>query len=409
VHHAPVMGDDEITRIGSESIEALAGQEMVEPTTALVWTEEMARRRKTGHLRVYLGAAPGVGKTYAMLSEAHRRKARGTDVVVGFVATYGRPQTTKLLEGLEILPTRIIEYRGRHFEEMDVDAVLERAPAVVAVDELAHTNIPGSRHAKRWEDVLDILATGIEVITTVNIQHVESLNDVVANVTGIRQGETIPDWLFDLADQVELVDMSPYALRRRMAHGNVYPDPRKAELALNRFFTTENLTALRELALLKVANQVDSALLERWSHAEGAAPETRERILVCVEGPGEISDQLIRRGARIAERARGDLLVVHVREGTRADDGDWLEHVGGLARSLGGTFDVLESETPVDAVLGYAYRQFVTQIVVGESLRSRWRELTQGSFVSRLIRAATNLDIHVMARREAADRKTSSA
>jgi two-component system sensor histidine kinase KdpD len=400
---------DEPIRIGSESVEALAGRDVVQSVLSPVWTEDEARRRKVGRLRMYLGAAPGVGKTYAMLSEAHRRRDRGTDVVVGFVATYGRPQTIAMLEGLEVLPARVLEYRGRRFEEMDVDAVVDRAPQVAAIDELAHTNIPGSRFAKRWEDVLEILAEGIEVITTVNIQHVESLNDVVANVTGIRQSETIPDWLFDLADQVELVDMSPYALRRRIAHGNVYPDARKAELALNRFFTTENLTALRELALLKVANVVDSVLLDRWSRSEGRAPETRERILVCVEGPGEISDQLIRRGARIAERARGDLLVAHVREGRRARDAEWLEHVAALVRSLGGTFDVLESESAVEAVLGYAYRQFVTQVVVGESLRSRWRELTQGSFVSRLIRAANHLDIHVVARRGDADRRSSTA
>jgi two-component system sensor histidine kinase KdpD len=302
-----------------------------------------------------------------------------------------------MLEGLEVVPMQVLDYRGRHFEEMDVDAVIERAPQVALVDELAHTNIPGARHGKRWEDVIEILAAGIEVITTINIQHLESLNDVIATVTGIRQQETIPDWLFDLADQVELVDMSPHALRRRLAHGNVYPDPRKTELALQRFFTVENLTALRELALLKVANQVDESLLDRWTR-EGAAPDVRERVLVCVSRPGELSDTLIRRGARVAQRARGDLLVLHVREGAGSTDPAWLEHVEGLVRDLGGSFDVIDSESPVEAVLGYAYRQSVTQIVVGESQRSRWKELMQGSFVTRLIRAASNLDIHVMRR-----------
>jgi two-component system sensor histidine kinase KdpD len=316
---------------------------------------------------------------------------------VGFAATYGRRQTIAALEGLEQVPMQVLAYRGHHFEEMDVDAVISRAPQVALVDELAHTNIPGARHAKRWEDVVEILAAGIEVITTINIQHLESLNDVIAQVTGIRQGETIPDWLFDLADQVELVDMSPHALRRRMAHGNVYPDARKAELALQRFFTMENLTALRELALLKVANQVDDTLLERWT-GEGPTLDVRERVLICVSRPGGLSDTLIRRGARIAQRARGDLLVLHVREGEGATDRAWLERVETLVRDLGGTFDVLDSETPVDAVLGYAYRQSVTQVVVGESQRSRWKELTQGSFVTKLIRAAENLDIHVMRR-----------
>jgi two-component system, OmpR family, sensor histidine kinase KdpD len=385
-------------RSETESVEALVGREVAEPTVATEWTQEEARRRKAAPLRIYLGAAPGVGKTYAMLSEGRRRLERGTDVVVGFVATYGRPQTLAMLEGLELVPMTVLAYRGRAFEEMDVDALLERAPEVALVDELAHTNIPGARHAKRWEDAMEALAAGIEVITTVNVQHLESLNDVIANVTGIHQQETIPDWLFDLADQVELVDMSPHALRRRMAHGNVYPDPRKAELALQRFFTTENLTALREMALLKVANQVDESLLDRWTQ-EGAPPDVRERALVLVR-PGEDSDTLVRRGARLSQRARGELLVLHVRQGEGATDPAWLGEMEALAQDLGGSFDVIDSETPVDAVLGYAYRHSVTQIVVGESLRSRFKELMQGSFVTRLIRAASNLDIHVISHRE---------
>jgi two-component system sensor histidine kinase KdpD len=383
----------------TESVEALVGREVAEPIAATEWTQEEAQRRKAAPLRIYLGAAPGVGKTFAMLSEGHRRLDRGTDVVVGYVATYGRPQTVAMLEGLESVPLKLLHYRGRGFEEMDVDALLERAPEVALIDELAHTNIPGARHAKRWEDGIEALAAGIEVITTVNIQHLESLNDVIANVTGIRQQETIPDWLFDLADQVELVDMSPHALRRRMTHGNVYPDPRKAELALQRFFTMENLTALREMALLKVANQVDDSLLDRWTR-DGAAPDVRERVLVLVSRPGDVWDTLIRRGARLAQRARGELLVLHVRGGEGATDPEWLGETEALTKDLGGTFDVIDSETPVDAVLGYAYRHSVTQIVVGESLRSRWKELMQGSFVTRLIRAASNLDIHVISRRE---------
>ena len=386
-------------RSETESVEALVGREVAEAVAAPRWTQGEARRRKAAPLRIYLGAAPGVGKTYAMLSEGHRRLDRGTDVVVGFVATYGRPQTIAMLEGLEIVPMRVLSYRGRSFEEMDVEALLERAPEVALIDELAHTNIPGARHAKRWEDAIEALAARIEVITTVNIQHLESLNDVIANVTGIGQQETIPDWLFDLADQVELVDMSPHALRRRMAHGNVYPDPRKAELALQRFFTMENLTALREMALLKVANQVDDSLLERWTR-EGAAPDVRERVLVLVSRPGEFSDMLVRRGARLAQRARGEFMVLHVREGEGATDPAWLAEVEALTRDLGGLFDVIDSEAPVDAVLGYAYRNSITQLVVGESLRSRWKELMQGSFVTRLIRAASNLDIHVISQRE---------
>jgi two-component system, OmpR family, sensor histidine kinase KdpD len=400
VRHHLVMADA-LGRLRSEteSVEALVGREVAEPAVATAWTQEESRRRKAAPLRIYLGAAPGVGKTYAMLSEGQRRLERGTDVVVGFVATYDRPHTVAILDGLEIVPMKVLDYRGRAFEEMDVDALLERSPEVALIDELAHTNIPGARHAKRWEDAMEALAAEIEVITTVNIQHLESLNDVIANVTGIRQLETIPDWLFDLADQVELVDMSPHALRRRMSHGNVYPDPRKAELALQRFFTTENLTALREMSLLKLANQVDDSLLDRWTR-EGAAPDVRERVLVLVSQPGDVSDTLIRRGGRLAQRARGELLVLHVRQGEGATDPEWLRDVEALTRDVGGTFDVIDSETPVDAVLGYAYRHSVTQIVVGESLRSRWKELMQGSFVTRLIRGASNLDIHVISRRE---------
>jgi two-component system sensor histidine kinase KdpD len=382
---------------GSESVEALIGREVPEPVIAPVWTAEQAAATKCAPLRIYLGAAPGVGKTYAMLSEGQRRQERGTRVVVAWVETYGRAQTILMLEGLEVVPPVQVTYRGCPFGEMDTRAVIARHPEVAIVDELAHTNIPGSHRAKRWEDALDLLTEGIEVITTVNVQHIESLNDVVANVTGIRQRETVPDWVVDLADQIELVDMSPHALRRRMAHGNVYPDSRKAELALQRFFTTENLTALRELALMRVANQVDDSLLQRWS--KSTAPETRERVLVCVSGP-EFSENLVRRSARIAQRARGDLLVVHVREGVAESDRAWLEQTDRLVRDLGGTFDVVDSDEPVEAILGFAYRQFVTQIVVGESPRSRWQELMRGSFVNRLIRRAEKLDIHVIARRE---------
>jgi len=291
-----------------------------------------------------------------------------------------------------------VTYRGVEFSELDTPAVIARRPQVALVDELAHTNVPGTERAKRWEDVLDVLAAGIEVITTINVQHLESLNDVIAEVTGIRQRETVPDWVLGLADQVELVDMSPHALRRRMVHGNVYPDPRKAELALRRFFTLENLTALRELALMWVANQVNEDLLSRW--AKGRTPETRERVLVCVSRPG-FSEDLVRRGARIAQRAQGDLFVLHVRGDRPADEDEaWLVAMDRLARDLGGTFNVVASESVVGALLAYAYRNHITQIVVGESLRSRWSELLRGSVVNRLTRKASNLDIHLIARRE---------
>jgi two-component system sensor histidine kinase KdpD len=281
---------------------------------------------------------------------------------------------------------------------MDVEALIARRPERALVDELAHTNIPGSMRAKRWEDVLDLLAEGIAVITTLNAQHLASLNDVVAKITGVRQLETVPDWILDLADQVELVDMSPYALQRRMMHGNIYPDPQKAELALRRFFTTENLTALRELALMRVANQVDDELLRRWSKA--GSPETRERILVCVSRP-DAAEFLIRRGARMAQRTRGDLLVATATTDAAGLDTDWLKRTRRLVEELGGDFEILAAEDdPADSLLSFAYQQHVTQIVVGESVRSRWQEILRGSFVSRLISKASNIDVHVMARKE---------
>jgi nucleotide-binding universal stress UspA family protein len=381
----------------SESVEALAGREVVQSVLDTVWTKGDAEARKRASLRVYLGAAPGVGKTYAMLGEGQRRMARGTDVVVGVVQTYDRPKTIEMLNGLETIPPRKIEYRGAVFEEMDAEGIIDRRPEVALIDELAHTNVPGSRRAKRWEDVIDVLSEGITVITTLNVQHLASVNDVVAAVTGIRQQETVPDWILDLADDVELVDISPHALQRRMIHGNVYPDPRKAELALRRFFTTENLTALRELALMRVANKVDDALLARWSQAR--APETRERVLVCISRP-DISEDLVRRGCRIAQRTGGDLLVVHVVTGDSGPDQELLEEIQRLVEDTGGEFQTLQSDDPVEAVLSFAYQQGVTQILVGESVRARWRELLRGSFVNRLIQKANNVDIHVIARRE---------
>src|SRR6201993_1338632 len=267
---------------------------------------------KRGELRIYLGAAPGVGKTYAMLGEAHRRLERGTDVVAAVVETHGRAKTAELIEGIEVIPPRYIEYRGGSFPELDVPAVLARHPQVVLVDELAHTNTPGSKNEKRWQDVEELLDAGITVISTVNIQHLESLNDVVEKIPGVPQRETVPDAIVRAADQVELVDMTPEALRRRMAHGNIYP-PEKIDAALTNYFRTGNLTALRELALLWLADKVDEGL-QRYREAHGihGTWEARERVVVALTG-GPEGDTLIRRAARIAARSSGgDLLAVHV-------------------------------------------------------------------------------------------------
>jgi len=247
-----------------------------------------------GILRVYLGAAPGVGKTYAMLGEGQRRFGRGTDVVIGLLETHGRARTRVMAEGLEAVPRRTLEYRGTTFEEMDLEAILARKPEVALVDELAHTNVPGSRHAKRWEDIEALLEAGIDVISTVNIQHLESLNDVVSAITGIRQQETVPDEVVRRADQIELVDMSPEALRRRLAHGNVYAAD-KVDAALANYFRVGNLTALRELALLWLADRVDEGL-ERYraEHGIDAPWPARERVVVALTG-GPEGDVLLRR------------------------------------------------------------------------------------------------------------------
>src|ERR1700749_1135434 len=295
---------------------------------------------KRGELRIYLGAAPGVGKTYAMLGEAHRRLERGTDLVAAVVETHGRKKTAELMEGIEIIPPLYIEYRGTRFPELDVEAVLRRQPQVVLVDELAHTNTPGSRNPKRWQDVEELLDAGITVITTVNVQHLESLNDVVAQITGIEQQEKVPDEVVRAADQIELVDITPEALRRRLAHGNVYA-PERIDAALSNYFRQGNLTALRELALLWLADRVEEGLQRyREQHGITGTWETRERIVVALTG-GPEGDALIRRAARIATRGSGaDLIAVHVSrsDGLLGSGSAGLESQRLLVESLGGSY-----------------------------------------------------------------------
>ena len=351
-----------------------------------------------GSLRIYLGAAPGVGKTYAMLGEARRRRDRGADVVVGVVETHGRAMTAAQLGDIEVLPRRNVEYRGTTMSELDVDAVLGRRPDVVAIDEFAHTNAPGSPNAKRWQDVEQILAAGIDVITTVNVQHLESVNDVVVQITGVMQAETVPDRVVRAADQIELVDMSPEALRRRMAHGNIYP-PERADAALANFFRPGNLGALRELALLWVADRVEEHLGEYLEqHGLRGAWETRERVVVGLTGaPG--ADAVVRRAARIARRVGGELIGVHVsaadaRVGTR---GDALLEQFALLESLGGTRREVVGDDAVVALVDAARSTRATQIVIGASRESRWGQLVHGSFAARLIRLASEIDIHIVA------------
>ncbi|HTV11695.1 MAG TPA: universal stress protein [Acidimicrobiales bacterium] len=357
-----------------------------------------------GHFRLYLGAAAGVGKTYDMLNEGKRRLERGTDVVVGFVECHKRPLTEALLQGFEVTPRKVVDYRGSQFEEMDLDALLARRPRVALVDELAHTNVPGSgRHAKRWEDVLELLDAGIDVISTLNIQHVESLADAVEQMTGARVRERVPDWVVRKANQIELVDSSPEQLRRRMLHGNIYP-PEKVPYALTHFFQTDNLIALRELALRFLADETEEELLEHLRrHSEKRLWETRERILLAVTGaPG--TDVLLRRAARLTARAKGELNVVHV---IVADAGSSngkasFEPLRTLAHDLGAQWHEIAHADPAEAITEFAKDHQITQIVLGSSHRSGWREVLGGGIIRKVIRKAGDLgvDVHVIARRQ---------
>jgi two-component system, OmpR family, sensor histidine kinase KdpD len=355
--------------------------------------------RSRGQLRIYLGNAAGVGKTYAMLGEGHRRAERGTDVVVGFVETHGRKHTAELVDGLEAVPRARLPYRGSVFEEMDLAAVLARKPQVALVDELAHSNVPGSKHAKRWQDVEDLLDAGIDVITTVNIQHLESLNDVVEKITGVPQRETLPDAVVRAADQVELVDMTPEALRRRMAHGNIYP-PEKIDAALTNYFRTGNLTALRELALLWLADKVDEGLQRyREEHHIRDTWEARERVVVALTG-GPEGDTLIRRAARIAARsAGGELLAVHVTrsDGLTGADPAALAAQRRLAESLGGSYHQVVGDNVAEALLTFARAENATQLVLGASRRSWLSAMLTGPGIgSRTIRGSGDIDVHIV-------------
>ncbi|MEV6326697.1 sensor histidine kinase KdpD [Streptomyces sp. NPDC051909] len=358
-----------------------------------------------GKLRIYLGAAPGVGKTYAMLSEGHRRVERGTDCVVAFVEHHSRPRTEVMLHGLEVIARREIEYRGTTFTEMDVDAVLARRPAVALVDELPHTNVPGSRNSKRWQDIEELLAAGIDVISTVNIQHLESLGDVVESITGIRQKETVPDEIVRRADQIELVDMSPQALRRRMAHGNIYK-PDKVDAALSNYFRPGNLTALRELALLWTADRVDEYLQEyRTEHRVSRIWGSRERIVVGLTG-GPEGRTLIRRAVRLAEKgAGGEVLAVYISrsDGLTAASPKELAVQRTLVEDLGGTFHHVIGDDIPTALLEFARGVNATQIVMGVSRRRSWQYAFSPGVSATVAReSGPDLDVHIVTHDEAA-------
>ncbi|MFC4122464.1 DUF4118 domain-containing protein [Nonomuraea zeae] len=355
--------------------------------------------RPRGRLRIYLGAAPGVGKTFAMLSEARRAGQRGKDVVVGLVETHDRERTARLLDGLEILPRLTLSYRGATFTELDAGAVIARAPKTAVIDELAHTNVPGSRNAKRWQDIEEILDAGIDVVSTVNIQHLESLNDVVEQITGVPQRETVPDEVVRRADQIELVDMAPEALRRRMAHGNIYPLER-VDAALANYFRVGNLTALRELALLWVADKVDEQLDRyRTDHAIATTWETRERVLVALTG-GKEGDTLVRRAARIADRSKGaDLLAVHITRADGLSSGANPAHLvrqRTLVEDLGGTYHQVVGDDIPRALLDFAHGVNATQLVLGASRRGRFAQILSRGVGVTTATLAGAIDVHMV-------------
>ncbi len=363
---------------------------------ALLQTAEQEQRSR---LKIFVGAAPGVGKTYAMLEAARERIREGVDVIVGVVETHGRAETEALLQGLEVIPRRAVDYRGTVLQEMDLDAILQRHPQLVLVDELAHSNAPGSRHAKRFSDVEELLEAGIDVYTTVNIQHLESLNDVIAQITGIRVRETVPDSFFERADEVKLVDVTPEDLLQRLREGKVYM-PANAERAIRNYFQPGNLTALRELVLRHTAERVDDQMRTYMqAHAVPGVWPVTERIMVCVSG-GALSERLIRATCRMSDRRHAEWIAVFVEtaafhrlpEAQRARVARVLQ----LATQLGGEAVTIPGERVADELIRYAQRRNVTEILLGKPVRSRWAELWRRSPVSDLVRRSGNIDVRII-------------
>lgn len=365
-----------------------------ESLLAKLKAEEQAR------LRVYLGAAPGVGKTYQMLEDAHQLKCQGVDVVVAIVETHGRADTAALISDLEHVPLRTIEYRGVTLKEMDLEAVIQRRPAIAIVDELAHTNVPGSKNHKRYEDVLELLANGISVITAVNIQHIESLNDVVAQVTGVRVRETIPDHVIRRADEVVNVDVSVDTLRTRLRQGKIY-GVEKIEQSLNNFFRKGNLTALRELALRQLAEDQD-VKARKYREQEGLEQAIMpERVMVCMASRGS-AKKLLRVGSRIAGRLAEDWYAVYVEtpreEPGRIDPKDYnalAENIR-FAEGLGAQVVKLKGSNVADALIEFARRHAVTHVIFGQSARSRWDILLHGSILNRFLNEVREATVQVV-------------
>ena len=369
----------------------------------------LVRRRERGKLKVYIGSAAGTGKTYRMLQEAHELRRRGVDVVVGYVETHKRAETEAQIGDLEVIPRRQTAYRGVTLEEMDVDAVIARRPEIVLVDELAHTNVPGARNGKRWQDALLLLDEGINVISAMNVQHLESLHDVLERELGVVVRETVPDWLIGQADQVVNLDISAEDLRQRLREGKIYR-PDKIQTALTNFFTDENLTTLRELALREVASSVDRSREELARRTDdggpAAAPKTVDRIMACLSSDPPLSRVLLRKASRIAGRLNTDWFCVYVQTpDERADriDSTVQRHLVDniqLAQSLGAEVVKLEGDNVAEALSRFAAERGVTLAIVGETRRSRWYRLRRGSIVERLLGQSSQLDVMVVSAAE---------
>ena len=358
------------------------------------------KEKDRARLRIYIGAAPGVGKTYQMLQEAHALRASGLDVVVGVVETYGRRETEAQVKDLEIVPRRKVEYRGAVLEEMDVEAIIRRRPRVCVVDELAHTNVPGSRHAKRYEDVLELLEAGIHVMTAVNIQHLETLNDAVARATGVRVRETVPDTFLDRADEVINVDVTVEELRSRLREGKIYK-PEKVEQALANFFRKGNLSTLRELALRAVADEVGEKAAS-YRAREGLEPALiPERVMVCMSS-NALAPRVIRTGARIAGRLGSRWYAVYVEtprekpDRINPRDAEALQENIRLAESLGATVVRVRAERPAEGLIAFAQREGVTHVIFGQSARSRWELVWRGSTLDRFLSAVPDAAVQVV-------------
>ncbi len=369
------------------------------PDDLLARVQAEEQQQKRGRLKIFLGYAAGVGKTYAMLEAAHQRKAEGVDVVVGYVETHGRVETEELLSDLELIPRRYVSYRSIQLPEMNINAILERKPQLVLVDELAHTNAPGSRHAKRYQDVEELLAAGIDVYTTLNIQHIESLNDVVAQITGMTVHETVPDRIIDEASDIELTDLPPEELINRLKEGKVYVSE-QAEHAIQKFFRKGNLTALRELSMRRAAERVDEQMRAYMQTRAIPGPwPAGERLLVCIS-PGTLNERLIRTTRRLADELQAEWFALYVEVPGDArlpqELRDRVARLLQLAEELGAKSTNLPGQSVAETIIDYARRHNITKIIIGKSRRSPWLELLRGSVVDQLIRLSGPIDIYLV-------------